>query len=136
MVALTIKKHPVTRVAHYLFLLPFLPALRPLLVNYRMADMIIYVAGVVLVVFLVIYGNHQALLKSDRLGLNLFLHYRHNAEYHPFSGMKGYKRLGSNRVTLYSKGYSPVVLNMNKNDVERLISRMENENIHDIENDK
>lgn len=136
MAALTIKKHPVTRAAHYLFLLPFLPALRPLLVNYRMADVIIYVAGIILVIFLVIYGNHQALLKSDRSGLNLYLHYRHNAEYHPFSGMTGYKRLSSNRVTLYSKGYSPVVLNMNKSDADKLIARMENENIHDIQNRK
>lgn len=136
MAALTIKEHPATRAAHYLFLLPFLPALQPLLVNYRMADMIIYAAGIILVIALVIYGNHRPLLKTDRSGLNLFLHYRHNAEYHPFSGIIGYKRLGGNRVTLYSKGHSPVVLNMNKNDAEKLVNRLENEDINDIENKK
>jgi hypothetical protein len=134
MAALTIKKHPVTRAVHYLFLLPFLPALRPLLVNYRPADMVIYLSGIVLVVFLVIYGNHKPLLKTDRGGLSLYLHYRHNAEYHPFSGIVGYKRLSSNRIMIQSKGHRPVVLNMKKADMNTLISRMENENIHATDN--
>ncbi len=70
MAALKIKKHPATRAAHYVFLLPFLPALQPLLVNYRMADMIIYLAGIVLVISLVIYGNQRPLLKSDETGFS------------------------------------------------------------------
>ncbi len=133
MVALKIKKHPATRAAHYVFLIPFLPALQPLLVNYRMADMIIYLAGVVLVITLVIYGNQRPLLKSDETGLKLNLHYRHNAEHHPYSAMIGFKRLSSNRITLYSRDHQPVVLNMKKHDVEKLISRMEMENIHATE---
>ena len=136
MAALTLKKHPATRAAHYLYLLPFLPALQPLLVNYRMVDMIIYLAGIVLVLFLVIYGNHRPLLRSGREGLSLYLHYRHTAEYHPFSGMINYKRLSGNRITLYSKNHRPVILNMKKKDVEKLISRLEEENIHETENKK
>ncbi|RKX72243.1 MAG: hypothetical protein DRP70_06725 [Spirochaetes bacterium] len=133
MAVLTAKKHPLTRAAHYIFLLPFLPALQPLLVHYRMADMIIYLSGIVLVLFLVIYGNHLPLLKTDSSGLNLFLHYRHNAEYHPFTGLENYRRSGSSRISLYSVDYRPVVLKMKKKDVEKLISILEEENIHAIE---
>ncbi len=133
MAVLTVKKHPLTRAAHYLFLLPFLPALQPLLVNYRTADMIIYLSGIALVLFLVIYGNHQPLLKTERSGLNLFLHYRHNAEYHPFTGMKNYSRSRGSRISLYSVDHRPVILKMKKNDVDNLISILEEENIHEIE---
>ncbi len=132
MAVLTAKKHPLTRAAHYLFLLPFLPALQPLLVHYRTADMTIYLSGIVLVLFLVIYGNHQPLLKTDSSGLNLFLHYRHNAEYHSFTGMKNYSRSGSSRIRLYSVDHRPVVLTMKKNDVGNLISILEEKNIHAI----
>ena len=134
MAVLTAKKHAITRAAHYIFLLPFLPALRPLLVNYRLADMIIYISGILLVLFLVIYGNHRPLLKSDNRGLNLYLHYRHNAEYHPFSGLKNYRRLGNSRIKLYSADHRPVVLKMRKKDMKNLISLLEEENIHEIEN--
>ncbi len=130
MAALTLKKHPVTRAAHYIFLLPFLPALQPLLVHYRMVDMIIYLSGLVLVLFLVIYGNHRPLLSFDSRGINLFLHYRHNAEYHSFSHMISYKRISSSRISLRSKDHRPVVLKMKKKDVEILISRLEEKQIH------
>ncbi len=133
MAVLTAKKHPLTRAAHYIFLLPFLQALQPLLVHYRMAYMIIYLSVIVLVLFLVIYGNHLPLLKTDSSGLNLFLHYRHNAEYHPFTGLENYRRSGSSRISLYSVDYRPVVLKMKKKDVEKLISILEEENIHAIE---
>lgn len=105
--SLVLKKHPLTRTAHYLFLLPFLPALQPLLVNYRLADMIIYAAGVVLVVFLVIFGNQRPLLRSGMGGLSLYLHYRHNAEYHPFNHMIGYRILSRNRISLVSGTIPP-----------------------------
>ena len=136
MAPLTLKKHPATRAAHYLYLLPFLPALQPLLVNYRMIDMIIYLAGIVLVLFLVIYGNHRPLLRVEPDRVCLYLHYRHNAEYHPFSGMIEYKRLSTSRITLFSKNQSPVILNMKKKDVEKLISRLEEKNIHATETEK
>jgi len=129
---LTIRKHPLTRVAHYIFLLPFLPALQPLLVHYRKADVVIYLAGIVLVLFLIVYGNHLPLLKTTQNGLNIFLHYRHNAEYHSFKGLRNYKSLKGNRIILYSTDHRPVVLRMKKKDIENLIAVLKEENIHEI----
>jgi len=133
MAVLTVKKHPLTRAAHYFFLLPFLPALQPLLVHYRMADMIIYVSGIILVLFLLIYGNHRPLLKVSEKGLNLYLHYRHSAEYHPFTGLESFRRVGSSRIALYSRDHRPVILKMEKKDIENLINILEEENIHATE---
>lgn len=129
MASIRLKKHPLTRAAHYLYLLPFLPALQPLLVNYRTADMIIYLSGILLVLSLVIYSNHRPLIKSGSGGLSLYLHYRHNAEYHPFGDMTGYQRLSGNRISLFSKSHKPVVLNLKKDDVDKLISRLNDEKI-------
>jgi len=133
MAALTLKKHPATRAAHYIFFLPFIPALRPLLVHYRMADMIIYLSGILLVLFLVVYGNHRPLVKTNEKGLRLFLHYRHNAEFHPFTGINNYRRLNLSRINLYSTDHRPVILKMKKDDVDTLISLLEEKNIHAIE---
>jgi len=133
MASLILKKRPLTRAAHYLYLTPFLPTLHPLLVNFRTADMIIYAAGLALVFFLVVYGNRQPLLRSESDGLNLYLHYRHNAEYHPYSQMRGYRRLAANRLSLESLNHSPVILNLTKHDVDQLIIRLEEEQVHVIE---
>jgi len=133
MAILVLKKHPATRAAHYLYLIPFLLTLHPLLVNFRAVDMIIYAAGLALVVFLVIYGNRQPLLRSESDGLNLYLHYRHNAEYHPYSQMLGYRRLTANRLSLESSNHSPVILNLTKHDVDQLVIKLEEEQVHAIE---
>jgi len=131
MAALVLKKHPITRAAHYLFLLPFLPALRPLMVNFQPSHMIIYVCGVLLVIFLIIYGNQQPLLRSGREGLSIYLHYRQNAEYHPFAGMVGYRRVGRRRITIYSEDHRPIVLTMNISDVDTLIELLKEEQVHE-----
>lgn len=129
-----LKNHPVTRGLHYLYLVPFLPALQPLLVNFRTADMIIYLSGIVLVTFLVIYGNQRPLVRIGDDGLSLYLHYRHNAEVHPWSGITAYRRLASSRISIISRDHQPVKLRLRTADVDLLISRLKEEGI-DAEQD-
>ena len=130
MVPFSLKKHPATRFAHYLYLLPFLPALRPLLINFSIRDMAIYLAGILLVVSLVIYGNQRPLIRAERDGLMLYLHYRHEAESHPFSGIRGWKRRSATRLTLESENHRPVTLRLKKTDADRLAALLEGEGIH------
>lgn len=127
---LVLKKHPLTRAAHFVYLLPFVPTLQPLLVDYRLTDTIVYAAGIVLVLFLVIYSNQRPLVRSVSGGLNLYLHYRHSAEFHPFTDITAYKRLSGGRIVLYSRAHAPVKLYMNKKDTAAVISRLEEEQIH------
>ena len=124
------KNHPVTRALHYLYLVPFLPALQPLLVNFRTVDMIIYLSGIVLVTFLVIYGNQRPLVRIGDDGLSLYLHYRHNAEIHPWSGITAYRRLASTRISIISRDHHPVKLRLKSADIDTLISRLNEEGIN------
>ena len=129
MADMILKKHPLTRVLHYLFLLPFLPALRPLLVNYRLVDLLVYTVGVVLVVVLVIYGNHRPLVRIENDGIFLYLHYRHNAEYHPFGEISGYRRNSPGRLTIDSRNHKPVTLHLKRQDLETLVNTLKKENV-------
>ena len=128
------KNHPVTRMLHYLYLVPFLPALQPLLVNFRTVDMVIYLSGVALVTFLVIYGNQRPLVRIGDDGLSLYLHYRHNAEIHPWSGITAYRRLASTRISIISRDHQPVKLRLKSADIDSLISHLNKEGI-DAEKD-
>ncbi len=125
-----LKNHPLTRTLHYLYLVPFLPALQPLLVNFRTVDITIYLSGVALVTFLVIYGNQRPLVRIGKDGLSLYLHYRHNAESHPWSGIDEYRRINMTRISIVSRGHQPVTLRLKKSDVDLLITRLEKEGIN------
>lgn len=125
-----LKNHPVTRLLHYLYLVPFLPALQPLLVNFRTVDMIIYLSGAALVTFLVIYGNQRPLVRVTSDGLNLHLHYRHKAENHPWSGISSYRRDSASKISIVSRDHHPVTLRLRKNDVDLIAARLEEEGIH------
>ena len=127
---LVLKKHPATRLFHYLYLIPFLPALRPLLVRFRVVDASVYLAGVVLVVFLVIYGNQRPLLRIENDRLLLYLHYRHDPESHPFSGIRKYRRRSQTRLTLESEGHRPVTLRLKRADADRLAAVLDGEGVH------
>ncbi len=130
MTPLVLKRHPVTRFVHYLYLLPFFPALRPLLVNFTIQDTSVYLGGIVLVTFLVIYGNKSPLVRVESDRLLLYLHYRHNAESHPFNGIRSCKRRSANRLTLDSKGFKPVSIRLKRTDADRLAARLKEEGIH------
>lgn len=127
---LALKNHPLTRIAHYAFLLPFLPALRPLLVNFRMTDLIIYATGMALVIFLVIYGNQRPLLRIEEKHLSLYLHYRHKAETHPYEHISGFRKLSKTRIMLESRDHRPVTLRLRARDINTLVERLEEKNIH------
>lgn len=127
---LVLKRHPVTRFVHYFFLLPFFPALQPLLVNFSIPDMSVYLGGVVLVTFLVIYGNRKPLVRTEKNRLCLYLHYKHNPESHPFSEIKSCKRRSANRLTLDSESFRPVTLRLKRTDADRLIARLKEEGIN------
>lgn len=132
MASFSLKKHPATRAAHYLFLLPFLPALRPLLTRTDIVALAVYLTGFALVTILIVYGNHRPLLRADDYDLRLDLHYRHLWEIHPYTDIQGYERHSRTRLTLHSADHEPVVLRLSSQDAERLVEQLEAKNLHDI----
>ena len=123
------RKHPLIRASHYLFLFPFLPSLRPLLVNYRSADLIIYITGILVMTVLIVYGNHRPLVRIEKSQMALYPHRGRHVEYHRFTDIANYRRNSASRITVYFRKHEPVTLNLKKRDIEELITTFENENI-------
>ena len=129
MAADTLKKHLATRLTHYLFILPFLPGIRSLLVEYRTLDLVIYLTGIVLILSLIIYGNSRPLVRIETARLSLYLSSRHTVEHHPYTGISAYKKLSPYRIRILSSGYQPVDLYLGKNDLNQLIRKLDEEGI-------
>ncbi|MCG8453786.1 MAG: hypothetical protein MI717_11465 [Spirochaetales bacterium] len=124
------KKPLQTRLGHFLFLLPFLPALRPLLVNFHLFSTLIYGLGMAIILTLIIIANRQPLLVAEERGLRLNLHYRHSAEFHPYDRILSFRRRGKRRIVIESLDHKPVSLTLAKLDTDRLIKILEQKNIH------
>ncbi len=119
--------------AHYAFLLPFIPALQPLIVHYRLLDLAIYTVGALIVLFLIVYGNQRPYIRVDQKQLCLFLHYRHNAECHNFPNITGYRRTGTSKAVLYFREHRPVNLLLKPDDLNNLVNILNNNNIKIME---
>ena len=123
--AVILRKHPLIRASHYLFLLPFLPSLRPLLVHYQTADLIIYITGILLMTTLIVYGNHRPLLRIENQFITLYPLHGGHAEYHSLTDISDCRRSSSGRITIYVRKHEPVTLKLRKRDIEKLISAIE-----------
>ena len=130
MAAMVLKKHPITQIVNYCFLLPFLPALRPILINFRLIDIAIYGIGIILIIALIIYGNLRPLMLIEEKHLAIYLNYRHNIEIHPYREISAYKLFSPTRITLYSESQRPVSLLLKKSDMPILINTLKERNIN------
>lgn len=125
-------KHPVaTQLANYLFLLPFLLGFRALMHNSRQIDLVVYAAGIIIVLILIVYGNRKPLVQIESKQLLLHLSYKHQAERHPFNEISAYKRLSQNRIRIFSEQHQPVNLRLGKKDTIHLIAILKNEGINE-----
>ncbi len=124
------RHHPLTRAFHYLFLLPFVPALQPLIIHYRLLDMMVYLCSAILVIVLVVYGNQRPLIRIEENRLCLFLHYRHNAEYHPFEHITGYTRRKGSWITIHSENHRPLPLHLEEADLNVLVAVLNHKCMH------
>ena len=123
--AVILRKHPLIRASHYLFLLPFPPSLRPLLVHYHAADLIIYIVGVLVMTILIVYGNRRPLVRIENQLMALYPHRGRHAEYHPLTDISDCRRSSPSRITMYFRNHEPVTLKLRKRDIEKLISALE-----------
>ena len=127
---INLRQHPLTRFLHYAFLIPFLLCLRALLVNYSTLALIVYLAGFILVLVLIVYGNRHPLVQIQPNRLALFLNYNNKAEYFPWQEISGYTRISPVSIQLHSGSHQPISIKLGKTDVGILILKLESENIH------
>jgi hypothetical protein len=129
-----IKNHPLTRAAHYMFILPFIPVLQALLINYNFRDTIIYFSGIMLVIILVIYANQRPLIELEEKVILIHPHYRHKAEVHPYTEIISYSIMNNKRIILNSENHKPIILFLTKNDLIKLKNKLASRGIHEKEN--
>ncbi|OQX28645.1 MAG: hypothetical protein B0D92_07820 [Spirochaeta sp. LUC14_002_19_P3] len=125
-----LKKHLLIRLAHYLFLLPFLPGIQPLRASHSSGDLAIYFTGIAVVLSLIIYGNQRPLVTLENDRISVYLNYRHITETLPYSSITAWKKLSPRRIRIIPRELKPIDLYMNSKNADVLINRFEKENIH------
>ncbi|MDC7219517.1 MAG: hypothetical protein PQJ59_06220 [Spirochaetales bacterium] len=122
-------KSPAAKFLNFLFILPLFLGLRPLFINYRLLDTLVFLGGMALILGLIIYNNSIAYITYDEVALRVLLPYRENREEHRFENMLGYRKKGSRQLTLFSLDHKPLRIILKPSDMERFIDLLIQEGI-------
>ncbi|MCP4163765.1 MAG: hypothetical protein GY760_27205 [Deltaproteobacteria bacterium] len=121
------KKNLIYRLSAYLLLIPFLPGIRPILNNYKVIDLAIFVAGFLLMMILIIISNRKPYLTISDNTIRIYLIHSHKPEIHRFDSVKEIVIRNNRKLTLITEGFDPLEIRLNKKELTRLISILESE---------
>lgn len=124
-------KRPTRRILNFLFIFPFFLGLRPLFVNYRLLDTLIYLIGMLLILLLIIYNNTIPYIIYDDISLKILLSYREEREEHRFDSMLGFTLYGKRRIVLYSYDHKPLKIILKREDRNRFTKLLKGNNINE-----
>lgn len=124
-----IKKNILSRLASYILLVPFVPAIRPILARHDNAELVLFISGFFLTLILIIISNNKPYIRLTEKNLFIFLLYRHKPEIHSFSSIESARLLTARRLVIQSKGFDPLDIRLRKREMERLTQRLEEEGI-------
>ncbi len=125
-----LKNHPNARLAHFLFLIPFILGLRSLLSGYSLADLVVFSFGGILVTVLIIYGNQRPIVTITEDRLLVYLNYRHTTESYLYDEINTFQKLSPHRIRIISKAHRSASLYLGKKDIDVLIKTLNAKNIH------
>ncbi len=123
------RKHRLARAFNFLFLIPFVMGLRPLIIRYNQLDFILYFIGLVIIIILIVISNHlpYVTLDGDRLILNL--HYYQKPEVHFIERITSVETLSNHSLKIHSRDFKPVRIHMNPEDVNSLLKLLDKRNL-------
>ncbi len=129
MEAVTIRKHTLTRLLNFLFLIPFVIGFRPLFLRYSRLDLILYALGTVIIMVLIIFSNRSPyiILREDKMILNL--HYYQTPEVHQIEKISLVERISGHSIRIHSQDYKPVRLNVNPGDIKKIVKILKEKGI-------
>lgn len=130
MKVLIFKKSILYRLSAYLMILPFIPAIRPVLNKHNTSDLIVFISGLLLTVSLIIYSNNKAYIRITDNKLLIYLIYRHKPEIHHLSSIEKIIQHSQRKITLKTSGFDPLEIRLNKKEMVNFIEVMENREIH------
>ncbi|MDC7224585.1 MAG: hypothetical protein PQJ60_12650 [Spirochaetales bacterium] len=127
----TFHKSPAAKILNFLFILPLFLGLRPLFINYRLTDTLVFLGGMMLILGLIIYNNTIPYITYDPIALRVLLPYRENREEHRFDSMLGFERHGSRKLTLHSLDHKPLKISLRPDEMDRFTELLIQEGIRD-----
>lgn len=123
------KKSLLYRFSAYLLLIPFIPAIRPLLNTHSTVDLVIFFCGIILSLSLILYSNNRPYIKITEKNLIVNLMYRHKPEIHYLSSIEKITLHSARKLTLYTDGFDPLDIRLGKKELIKLTELLEGKNI-------
>jgi len=123
------KKHNAARVFNFLFLIPFILAYRPLLVYFKLSEFLLYSAGIIVIIVIIIVSNRLPYVTIDGDRLILHLHYYQRPEVHFLEKVTLIEILTSHSLRVHSRDFRPVRLHLNPKDLKKLVNQLNKRNL-------
>lgn len=108
------KRNLIYRLSAYLLILPFIPAMRPVLQSHSTADLIIFSSGFILTILLIIYNNNKTYIEITDKKLIIYLIYKHKPEIHHISSIERIVNKSPGKMTLITKGFAPLEIHLSR----------------------
>ncbi len=123
------KRNLIHRLSAYLLILPFIPAVRPVLNRHSTADLIIFSSGFILTILLIIYNNNKTYIEINDTKLIIYLIYRHKPEIHNISSIERIVKKSPVKFTLITKGFDPLEIHLSRKEQNLFLQLIEEKNI-------
>ena len=123
------KKNIIYRLFAYLLLLPFIPAVRPIINIHKTVELLIFIGGFLLTLLLIIYSNNKPYIVVTDKNLLIFLMYRHKPEIHMISSIEKLIKLTDRKLLLKTEGFDSLIIRLTIKEQMKFIELMEEKNI-------
>ena len=115
------RRHPVIMGLHFLFFVPFIPGIPPILMDSPLSHKVVYIGGIILVFSFIIYGNLKPVIYLLARGVSLTNHY---PAFRSYNDLLGYQCLRKTIIVLHFRSGRPVRLFIKKVDRKTLIMEL------------
>lgn len=114
-----IKKNPFTRAASYLLLTLFIPTLRPILNHHNTSELVIYISGFFISLFLIVYNNNKPYIKISDEYIFIYLLYKYKPEIHSINSIEEIQLLTPRKLKIFSRDFDPLEIYLRKKEINK-----------------
>lgn len=123
------KKNILSRGASYLLILPFIPAIRSILRENSPVDLVIFSAGLILTLALIIISNNKPYIRVSDGNLFIYLLYKHKPEIHDLHSVEKAGVISRRALSLKTEGFAPLEIRLGKKEMAELIESLKQEGV-------
>jgi hypothetical protein len=123
------KKNIVYRLSAYLLLLPFIPAVRPVLNDYEIQDLIIFICGFILTIVLILLSNNKPYIRLTDKNISIYLVHHHKPEIHNLLSIENVTIISDKVIRISSRGFKPLEIRLSKKEQIELLALLEDKEV-------